>query len=137
MEEHFQYSQTTNNILVKVMVNYIGYHDLPNKEYHVWVYTINIENNSDKTVKLAKRHWEIIDNKGIINKIDGNGVVGEQPVLKTNEIFEYTSGTYLNTHSGIMKGYYDLYNCDDNKENTFKVIIPAFSLDAPDKGAIN
>lgn len=138
MEDNFQYSKETEGIIIKVIVTYMGHHILPTEEYYVWAYTINIQNNNNETVKLNTRHWEIIDSKGIISKVEGKGVVGEHPILKANEVFEYTSGTYLTSNSGIMKGYYNFSYCNEDKEekkSSFQVIIPAFSLDVPNSNA--
>jgi ApaG protein len=74
------------------------------------------------------RYWKITDAKGHSEEVRGPGVVGEQPILKHNEAFSYTSGTYLSTPSGIMMGIYEMETEDGTP---FNVTIPAFSLDIP------
>ena len=74
------------------------------------------------------RHWKIIDANGDLQEVRGRGVVGEQPVLKPGEKFEYTSGTPLTTSSGFMEGTYEMQG---DSGNTFNVKIPQFSLDMP------
>ena len=74
------------------------------------------------------RHWRITDSLGNIQEVQGDGVVGEQPVLTPGESFEYTSGTPLGTPSGIMVGTYQM---ETESGDRFDVDIPAFSLDSP------
>jgi ApaG protein len=130
----FQYSERTDDIIVSVLVIYIGNYYVKDEHCYAWAYTINIQNVGNSTVKLLNRNWEIIDNKGMITKVQGPGVVGENPVLKPGEVFEYTSGTSLKSSSGIMRGYYELINVDTN---TFlNVKIPPFSLDSIDENIL-
>ncbi len=126
----FEYNYKTGFITVSVSVAYVGEHCLTNNNGYVWIYYISIKNDSDHTIKLLNRYWEIIDNKGIVSKISGSGVTGFQPLIKALEIFEYSSGTYLNTQSGIMQGYYEF--SDENDKKILQVKIPPFSLDIPD-----
>ncbi len=125
-----EYSETTNNVTVGVSVSYLGEQSLANsEECYIWSYSINICNKSDHTIKLLNRYWKITDGRGMIDEVNGTGVVGEQPILLPQEIFEYTSGTYLTTTSGIMEGYYEFL--DEDLEEVFKVKVPMFSLDSP------
>ena len=89
---------------------------------------MRIDNGSDNTVQLRRRHWRITDAVGHVQNVEGDGVVGEQPMLHPGESFEYTSGTPLQTPSGIMVGTYQMETRDGE---TFDVAIPAFSLDSP------
>ena len=98
-----------------------------NRQY-IWSYQIRIENNSNTVVQLHSRYWKITDRLGKCYEVQGQGVVGEQPILHPGEIFEYTSATSLSSPSGIMEGFYDM---KDRKGQTFRVHIPAFSLDSP------
>lgn len=100
----------------------------PEKNYYVWAYQIKIENLGDHRVKLKNRHWTITDAYGRIHEVKGEGVVGEQPELNPGESFEYTSGTPLDTPSGIMSGTYEMI-ADDG--SVMDIVIPAFSLDSP------
>jgi ApaG protein len=89
---------------------------------------VRIENNGKETVQLRSRYWRITDNRGQVQEVRGPGVVGEQPVLRPGESFEYTSGTPLATPSGIMVG---AYHMETKGGESFAVRIPAFSLDSP------
>jgi ApaG protein len=89
---------------------------------------VRIENNSKRAVQLKTRYWRITDSLGNVQEVRGDGVVGEQPVLDPGSSFEYTSGTPLNTPSGIMAGTYQM---KPTGGDCFDVIIPTFSLDSP------
>lgn len=122
------YSQTTRSITVTVKPFYLEDQSSPADDHYVWAYQVRIENCGGETVQLRRRHWRITDNRGQVQEVRGPGVVGEQPVLRPGESFEYTSGTPLATPSGIMVGTYDMETRDGE---TFAVAIPAFSLDSP------
>ena len=89
---------------------------------------MTIENKGEQTVQLLTRYWRIVDASGRAQEVRGPGVVGEQPVLRPGESFEYTSGTPLPTPSGFMVGSYQMTTLDGSH---FEVAIPAFSLDSP------
>jgi ApaG protein len=120
------YSSTTSNVTVSVRPKYLDHESMPDKNIYVWAYTVKIENNGTDIVQLRTRHWKITDAYGRVQEVHGPGVVGEQPVLKPGESFEYTSGTPLSTPSGIMMGTYSMQSPDGS---LFDVAIPAFSLD--------
>ncbi len=122
------YTQTTRGITVTVQPIFLDDQSSPAEGHYVWAYRVRIQNNSDDTVQLMRRHWKITDAMGRMQEVQGAGVVGEQPVLEPGETFEYTSGTPLPTPSGIMMGSYQM-ETDDGE--TFDVAIPAFSLDSP------
>lgn len=124
-----EFKKTTNNIKISVESIFIENQSIPENSLFVWAYTITIENKNDFNVQLMNRHWDVIDSNGLKIEVDGEGVIGEKPVLKPNESFAYTSGTYIMTPSGVMQGSYTFKNKTDN--STFKVEIPAFSLDSP------
>jgi len=129
------YEKTTREITITVHPFYLDEQSSPEEERYVWAYRINIENGGKETVKLLNRHWHITDKLGRLLEVKGPGVVGEQPVLKPGESFEYTSGTPLPTPSGIMVGSYEM---ESNAGERFDVEIPAFSLDSPyDSAAVN
>jgi ApaG protein len=123
------YTLTTNFVEVEVLPIYIEEQSIPYENCYVWMYNVKIKNKSQSTIQLLSRHWQIIDYKGKINEIAGVGVIGEQPVIKSGEVFKYTSGTYLNAPSGIMQGKYEFLNEESIK--IFEVMIPPFSLDSP------
>ena len=89
---------------------------------------MRIENLGEETVQLINRYWSITNSLGQTQTVRGPGVVGEQPILKPGEYFEYTSGTPLSTPSVLMMGTYQMEN---NDGKLFDVSIPAFSLDSP------
>ena len=122
------YSKTTNKINITVKPIYLDDQSEPKEGHFVWAYKITINNTGEETVQLKNRYWKIIDSGGNTKEVKGAGVVGEQPVLKPGEKFEYTSGTPLSTPSGFMHGYYEMVYVDGKK---FDVEIPKFSLDSP------
>jgi ApaG protein len=128
MDQLFQHAAFTDGIAVRVAVNFMP------EQSHVavgkwfWVYHIRIENHSDITVQLMSRHWRITDGQGMINHVDGEGVVGEQPVLKPGKTHDYVSGCPLNTPHGSMEGHYTFRREDGS---FMQVAIPFFSLAAP------
>ena len=122
------YEATTRNISVKVHPIFMEDDSSPMQNYYFWAYTVEIANNSLKSVQLLSRYWKITDASGRTHEIRGAGVVGEQPMLAPGESFSYTSGAPLRTPSGIMLGWYQM-EAEDGE--TFDVTIPAFSLDSP------
>jgi ApaG protein len=122
------YTATTQDINVTVQPIFLEDQSSPTDNHYVWAYRVRIENRGAATVQLRNRHWVITDAMGRIQEVRGAGVVGEQPVLKPGESFEYTSGTPLPTPSGIMEGTYQMEREDGER---FSVLIPAFSLDSP------
>lgn len=122
------YSTTTHNITVSVETAYLDQESAPDKNIYVWAYTVRIENKGTDTLQLRTRHWKITDAYGRVQEVQGPGVVGEQPVLKPGDLFEYTSGTPLSTPSGIMAG---IYAMQTSTGDMVDVEIPPFSLDAP------
>ncbi|OGA03274.1 MAG: Co2+/Mg2+ efflux protein ApaG [Betaproteobacteria bacterium RIFCSPLOWO2_02_FULL_62_17] len=95
---------------------------------YVFVYTITICNTGDVLAQLTTRHWIITDGRDKVREVRGLGVVGEQPILKPGESFEYTSGTIISTPMGTMRGSYKMV-CEDGV--VFDAKIPAFTLSVP------
>jgi ApaG protein len=122
------YSQTTRSILVTVRPVYLEDQSSPEEAHYVWAYQVHIENQGAETVQLRNRYWRITDALGRIHEVRGAGVVGEQPVLRPGECFEYTSGTPLPTPTGFMVGAYQMETATGEQ---FDVAVPAFSLDSP------
>lgn len=122
------YSTTTRSIKVMVKTIYLDDQSSPSDNHFVWAYHVRIENHGEETVQLRRRHWKITDALGRMQEVRGAGVVGEQPILKPGEAFEYTSGTPLPTPSGIMVGSYEM---ETKGGESFNVAVPAFSLDSP------
>ncbi len=117
-----------HQISVTVKSIYLDDHSEPSEDTFLWAYQVKIKNNSKNTVKLVSRYWKIIDANGNSKEVRGEGVVGEQPILEPGKTFEYTSGTPLQTSSGLMHGSYFMKNLNGSD---FEVKIPAFSLDTP------
>lgn len=122
------YTKTTNAIKVTVIPAYLEQHSEPEENRYVWAYTVQLENHGEQQVQLINRYWHITDGLGRAQEVRGPGVVGEQPFLKPGEIFQYTSGTSLETPSGIMAGSYEMVGANGER---FNIAIPAFSLDSP------
>lgn len=122
------YQETTRGIRVSVHPTYLENQSDPSRSHFVWAYQVTIANEGPETVQLLTRHWKITDGNGRLHEVQGPGVVGEQPVLKPGESFEYTSGTPLATPSGIMAGSYQMQAASGEM---FDAVVPAFSLDCP------
>jgi ApaG protein len=108
----------------------MGYSNPLNYEF-MFAYQISIYNHNAFSVQLLNRHWNIYDSNGEQREVDGEGVVGEQPILKSGELYSYVSGCNLRTEIGKMQGYYTMENL--NNKQHFKVKIPAFDLIVPSK----
>ena len=113
---------------VSVRTEYLENQSLPSEGKYFFSYTVTIKNVGKIPAKLISRHWVITDANERIEEVRGLGVVGEQPRLKTNESFEYTSGTIINTPVGTMYGTYQMV-ADNGYE--FDAEIPMFSLNIP------
>jgi ApaG protein len=100
----------------------------PAKNQYVFAYTITVTNTGNVPVQLVSRHWVITDANSKVLEVKGLGVVGQQPLLKPGESFEYTSGTHLETAVGTMRGTYQMV-ADDGKH--FDAPIPLFTLSVP------
>ena len=122
------YTATTRNITVKVEPQFLSEQSDPASDQYVWLYTINIENGGTDVVQLLNRHWIITNAMGHVEEVQGPGVIGEQPILKPGDSFQYTSGCPLRTPSGMMVGTYEMVGPGEER---FDVNIPAFSLDSP------
>ncbi|MDQ6619596.1 MAG: Co2+/Mg2+ efflux protein ApaG [Pseudomonadota bacterium] len=94
----------------------------------VFAYTVTITNSGEAPAQLISRHWIITDADEKVQQVKGLGVVGQQPLLKPGESFEYTSGTTLATATGTMHGTYQMV---DEDGSAFTVPIPPFTLSAP------
>lgn len=124
------YTATTRGIRVTVRSFYLADQSRPEEGAYAWAYRIRIENHGRETVQLLRRTWLITDARGRTQRVQGAGVVGQQPLLEPGEAFEYTSGTPLDTPSGFMTGTYHMVAPGSGE--TFDVAIPTFSLDSPE-----
>jgi ApaG protein len=121
------YRAITRGIEVVVTPRFVPDRSSPENNQFFWAYAISITNRGKETVQLKTRHWRITDANGRRQEVRGAGVVGEEPVLKAGEVFEYTSGVPLQTPSGFMAGTYGMVSADGDH---FDIEIPAFSLDS-------
>ncbi len=121
------YRAVTRKIEVTVTPRFATERSSPANGYYFWTYTIDITNLGPETVQLKTRHWRITDALGRLQEVKGPGVVGEEPVLESGELFEYTSGVPLPTPSGFMTGSYGMVTSEGEH---FDIEIPAFSLDS-------
>lgn len=125
MKAFFPYAATTLGITVRVSVNFLPEQSRPDEGRWFWAYHIRIENERDETVQLIARSWSIIDGRGAVQLVEGEGVIGEQPVLLPGGAFDYVSGTSLGTAGGHMNGHYSMV---DEGGDDFEIAIPRFPL---------
>ena len=97
-------SAVTDGIRVNVSTQYIPQQSMPQAKRYVFAYTVKIANEGGAPAQLKSRHWIITDGNGKVEEVKGPGVVGQQPLLKPGEHFEYTSGCVLETPRGTMRG---------------------------------
>lgn len=135
MKQLFQHAAITGGITVRVAVNFLPEQSRPQDGKWFWVYHIRIENGSHEHVQLVSRHWRITDGRGTVNVIDGEGVVGEQPLLAPGQSHDYVSGCPLGTPHGTMEGFYTFKRESANGVaaggEPLEVRIPFFPLAAP------
>ena len=122
------YEAVTRGVRVRVVASYLPEQSDPEDGRWVWAYVVEIDNESPETVQLVDRHWIITDAHGREEEVQGPGVVGEQPVLRPGDTYQYTSGCPLGTDSGAMVGSYGMITDDGER---FAAAIPAFSLHLP------
>jgi ApaG protein len=128
MKELFQHAAITEGITVRVAVNFLPEQSRIEVGKWFWVYHIRIENGSDEAVQLLTRHWRITDGRGMVNFVEGEGVVGEQPLLQPGQSHDYVSGCPLTTPMGSMEGHLHFVR---RSGDAFNVAIPFFPLAAP------
>src|ERR1019366_5804842 len=131
MADRKPYTANTRGTAVTVEPFYLDARSSPDDSQYFWAYRVTIENQGQETVQLLSRHWMISNARGELTEVKGPGVVGEQPVLKPGEIYEYTSGAPLDTPSGMMGGAYQM---ERESGDCFDIEIPTFSLDRPNQG---
>jgi len=122
-------SKISSGIIISVETFYQQEYSNPIKYEFMFAYKITIHNENNFPVKLMRRYWHIFDSNGIVKEVEGDGVVGVQPVIQPSEKYQYVSGCNLKTELGRMRGYYELQNI--YSKSMFKVDIPSFYLTAP------
>ena len=128
MKGLFPYFETTRGVTVRVSVSFLPEQSEPEKSRWFWAYHIRIENDGPMAVQLMTRSWTIADGRGARHQVEGEGVVGEQPVIAPGKSYDYVSGCPLTTPTGWMQGSYEMVGEDGS---SFPVAIPKFALTAP------
>ena len=116
------------DVTVTTRIAYIPEQSDVDSRRYVFAYTITIKNTGNVTAQLISRHWIITDSNNQLQEVRGLGVVGEQPRLRPDESFEYTSGTAIATPVGTMRGTYQMV-AEDGLQ--FDAPIPEFTLAVP------
>jgi ApaG protein len=124
----FPHAATTRGVTVRVSVSYLAEQSEPKRGRWFWAYHIRLENEGDQAVQLLSRHWIITDGRGARHTVEGEGVVGEQPLIAPGGSYDYVSGCPLATPTGAMQGSYQMV---DESGTTFDAAIPRFALHAP------
>ena len=132
MKALFPHVAQTRGVVVRVSVSFLPEQSEPERGRWFWAYHIRIENAGAMSVQLLTRHWIITDGRGQRHSVEGEGVIGEQPLIAPGESYDYVSGCPLSTPTGTMLGSYHMMGEDGSG---FDVDIPKFSLLAPAVGA--
>jgi len=122
-------TQITDGVKVSVETVYQSEYSNPDNDHFMFAYHITIENLGQHSIQLLRRHWVIYDSSGTKREIDGDGVVGLQPIIAPGDHHEYVSGCNLKSEMGYMEGRYQMLREIDG--SLFDVQIPRFSLVAP------
>lgn len=124
-------TEITKGIKVCVETEYQPSYSSPSQYHYVFTYKVTIENQSDNTIQVLRRHWHIHDASFNTREVEGEGVVGQQPILEPGQYHKYVSGCNLKSGLGKMTGTYLIERIVDGQR--FEVTIPEFSLIAPFK----
>ncbi len=119
----------TKGISVSIETNYQPEYSSPVQFHYVFTYKVTIENKSDQTIQLLRRQWFIHDAGTTQKEVEGEGVVGQQPVLEPGEVHTYVSGCNLKSAFGKMHGFFTMERLVDG--HLIEVSIPEFNLVAP------
>lgn len=123
------FEQESQGVLVRVEPTFLTEESDPEEFRFVWAYTVEIENRTEQTIQLINRQWSITDALGVRQEVRGQGVVGQQPVLRPGESFDYTSAAPLHAPSGVMVGSYEMERVETGER--FFIDVPAFALESP------
>ena len=121
--------QVTNGIKISVKTKFEGNHYQNYRMYFSFSYSITIENQSNDSVQLISRHWNIFDSLNNLEIVEGEGVVGKKPILAPKKSYTYSSYGNLTSPIGSMKGFFNMINFTTTKK--FRVYIPSFQLTVP------
>ena len=122
-------TEITQGVKVSVETEYQPSYSSPSQYHYVFTYRITIENKSEFTVQLLRRHWHIHDAGFVVREVEGEGVVGQQPVLEPNQSHQYVSGCNLKSGIGKMSGFYLMERIVDGMR--FEVTVPEFHIVTP------
>ena len=125
----FPHSAETRGLVVRVSVSFLPEQSEPAGGRWFWAYHIRLENEGDQDVQLLTRRWVITDGRGARHSVEGEGVVGEQPVIAPGQSYDYVSGCPLDTPTGAMEGSYQMIGADGE---IFDARIPRFQLIGPE-----
>jgi ApaG protein len=124
-------------VIVTVEPQYIEAQSTPAEQRYIFAYHVDIYNPSFHPVQLMTRHWSITDGNGKVEEVQGDGVVGENPIIGPGDSYQYSSGAALSTQVGSMSGHYGMRLCLEAEEETvtdallFDALIPVFTLAVP------
>ena len=124
----FPYSAQTHDVVIRVVVSFLADRSEPARGRWFWAYHIRIENAGAQAVQLLSRRWLITDGRGERHRVEGEGVVGVQPLIEPDGSYDYVSGCPLDTPTGAMEGSYRMIGADGD---SFEVTIPRFLLIGP------
>ena len=128
MKAFFPYVAETDGVVVRVSVSFLPEQSEPEMGRWFWAYHVRIENGDSRAIQLLTRHWIITDGRGARHAVEGEGVVGEQPLIEPGGSFDYVSGCPLSTPTGSMQGSYHVVREDGEGRD---IVIPKFALTAP------
>lgn len=122
-------TEITEGVKVSVETEYQPSYSSPSQYHYVFTYRITIENQSEFTIQLKRRHWHIHDAGFTTREVEGEGVVGQQPILEPGQSHQYVSGCNLKSGIGKMDGTYQMERVVDGA--IFTVVVPEFTMVAP------
>ncbi|MFB1014052.1 MAG: ApaG protein [Colwellia sp.] len=121
-------SSLAHHVDIKVTTAYLPGQSIPEEERFIFSYTITISNNSDESIKLLARSWQITDANGDVSTVEGPGVIGQTPNIAPAASFTYTSGSMFKTPVGTMEGHYQMRS---KNGELLQVEVPVFRLAIP------
>jgi ApaG protein len=124
-------SAVTDGVQINVEVFYQNEYSNPILHEFMFAYKITITNLNHYPIKLLRRRWEIFDSNGVNKTVEGEGVVGAQPIINADASYNYMSACGIKTDMGKMHGFYTMLNLNTNR--MFNVTIPQFNLIYPFK----
>jgi ApaG protein len=130
IDQIFPYAATTRAITIRVAPRFHPDQSDASAPRYVWSYHVRVENNGMEAVQLRARYWKITDGHGRTEIVEGEGVIGQQPLIEPGQAFDYMSGCPLATPSGRMVGHYVM----DSAAGRFDARIPEFVLEGPISG---